>query len=60
MKLLGNGQDHPDLENRIGDLVAVPHGNSYLWWPDRPNSMQGRHGGLHLDEMLVPLFSLGF
>jgi hypothetical protein len=59
MKLLGNGQDHPDLENRIGDLVAVPHGNSYLWWPDRPNSMQGRHGGLHLDEMLVPLFALG-
>lgn len=59
MKLLGNGQDHPDLEDRIGDLVAIPHGNSYLWWPDRPNTMQGRHGGLHEDEMLVPLFSLG-
>ena len=59
MKLLGNGQDHPDLENRIGDLVAVPHGNSYLWWPDRQNTMQGRHGGLHIDEMLVPLFSIG-
>ncbi len=59
MKLLGNGQDHPDLENRIGDLVAIPLGNSYLWWPDRPNTMQGRHGGLHVDEMLVPLFSIG-
>jgi predicted AlkP superfamily pyrophosphatase or phosphodiesterase len=58
MKLLGNGQDHPDLEDRIGDLVAVPKGNSYLWWPDRPNTMQGRHGGLHVDEMLVPLFSI--
>lgn len=58
-KLLGNGQDHPDLENRIGDLVAIPLGHSYLWWPDRPNTMQGRHGGLHVDEMLVPLFAVG-
>ena len=59
MKLLGNGQDHPDLEDRIGDLVVIPLGSSYLWWPDRPNTMQGRHGGLHVDEMLVPLFSIG-
>lgn len=59
MKLLGDGQDHPNLEDRIGDLVAIPHGESYLWWPDRPNTMQGRHGGLHKDEMFVPLFSLG-
>ena len=57
--LLGNGQNHPDLEDRIGDLVAIPLGKEYLWWPDRPNTMLGRHGGLHIDEMLVPLFSLG-
>lgn len=57
--LLGNGQNHPDLEDRIGDLVAIPLGKEYLWWPDRPNTMLGRHGGLHVDEMLVPLFSLG-
>ena len=57
--LLGMGPNHPDLEERIGDLVAIPLDSSYLWWPDRPNSMQGRHGGLHPDEMLVPLFALG-
>jgi len=58
LKLLGNGQDHPDLEDRIGDLVAIPRGNAYLWWPEKANTMQGRHGGLHPDEMLVPLFAV--
>lgn len=57
-KLLGIGPDHPDLIDRVGDLVAIPKGNAYLWWPERPNTMQGRHGGLHPDEMLVPLFAL--
>lgn len=58
LKLLGNGQDHPDLEDRIGDLVAIPRGKAYLWWPEKANTMQGRHGGLHPDEMLVPLFAV--
>ena len=58
--LLGLGIKHPDLENRIGDLVAIPHGNAYLWWVNRANVMQGRHGGLHPDEMLVPLYALSF
>ena len=58
LQLLGNGQNHPDLENRIGDLVAIPSGSTYLWWANRPNLMLGRHGGLHRDEMLVPLFAL--
>jgi hypothetical protein len=56
--LLGRGTPHTDLENRIGDLVAVPQGKAYLWWVNRPNVMQGRHGGLHPDEMLVPLYAL--
>lgn len=58
LQLLGNGTDHPDLENRIGDLVAIPLGSKYLWWPERSNTMKGRHGGLHRDEMLVPLFAM--
>lgn len=58
LKLLGNGQDHPDIEERIGDLVAIPRANAYLWWPEKANTMQGRHGGLHPDEMLVPLFAV--
>lgn len=56
--LLGRGMPHADLNNRIGDLVAIPHGRTYLWWPEKTNVMQGRHGGLHPDEMLVPLYSV--
>lgn len=56
--LLGRGTPHSDLENRIGDLAAIPHGKAYLWWVNKPNVMRGRHGGLHPDEMLVPLYAL--
>ena len=56
--LLGRGNPHEDLKNRVGDLIAIAHGNAYLWWVNRPNVMQGRHGGLHPDEMLVPLYAL--
>ena len=58
MQLLGNCEDNLDLENRIGDLVAIPFDNAYLWWPKKANTMLGRHGGLHPDEMLTPLFAL--
>ena len=56
--LLGRGTPNSDIANRIGDLVAIPHGNTYLWWVNKANVMQGRHGGLHPDEMLVPLYTL--
>ena len=55
---MGSGKPNNDLANRIGDLIAIPHGNAYLWWVNRANVMQGRHGGLHPDEMLVPLYAL--
>jgi hypothetical protein len=59
MELFGKGAPNPDLDNRIGDLVAVvTDPEAYLWWPNKLNHMAGRHGGLHEDEMLVPL--LGF
>ena len=58
LKLLGQGTPHADLENRVGDLVVISHGDAYLWWANKPNVMQGRHGGLNPDEMLVPLYAL--
>ncbi|MFZ3071118.1 MAG: alkaline phosphatase family protein, partial [Anaerolineaceae bacterium] len=58
MHLFGNGADHPGLTDRVGDLVMIPHGSAYLWWPNRANTMQGRHGGLNPDEMLIPLYAL--
>jgi hypothetical protein len=55
--LFGPGPQHPDLQDRIGDLIAFPHGNNYLWWADKDDFMLGRHGGLHKEEMLVPFLA---
>jgi hypothetical protein len=55
--LFGPGPKHPDLRDRIGDLIAFSHGNSYLWWDKKQDFMLGRHGGLHRDEMLVPFLA---
>jgi hypothetical protein len=53
--LFGPGQPHPRIHERIGDLVVIARGNSYLWWADRENFLIGRHGSLTPNEMLVPL-----
>jgi hypothetical protein len=33
----------------------VARGRAYLWWADKDDQLMGRHGGLHPQEMLVPL-----
>ncbi len=54
-RLFGPGRPHPHLRDRIGEWVAIPRGDAYLWWAPKENDMQGRHAGFHRDEMLVPL-----
>jgi predicted AlkP superfamily pyrophosphatase or phosphodiesterase len=56
--LFGPGTPHPRLEDRLGDLIAAAHSDAYLWWADKENAMVGRHGGLSVDEMVVPLLSV--
>lgn len=56
--LLGNSRPHPQLGDRLGDEIVIPHGNAYLWWANKENPLLGRHGGLSPEEMLVPLFAL--
>jgi len=53
--LFGPGAAHPRLLERVGDLIAAAQGDAYFWWADKENRMSGRHGGVHPDEMLVPL-----
>ncbi|HNZ14281.1 MAG TPA: alkaline phosphatase family protein [Anaerolineaceae bacterium] len=43
---------------RMGDRVVVPQDHAYWWWANKDNPLQGRHGGLTAQEMLVPLFAL--
>jgi predicted AlkP superfamily pyrophosphatase or phosphodiesterase len=53
--LFGAEPEHPQLDSRLGDYIAIPKGNSYLWWKPMENKLLGRHGGLMPEEMLVPL-----
>lgn len=56
--LFGQGPFVGDVLERLGDLIVVTRGDAYLWWSPRPNPLAGRHGGLHINEMLVPFFAL--
>jgi predicted AlkP superfamily pyrophosphatase or phosphodiesterase len=55
--LFGQGERHPRLHERLGDLILAARASAYLWWGDRENPLMGRHGGLSPDEMLVPLLA---
>ncbi|MBC8496725.1 MAG: alkaline phosphatase family protein [Chloroflexi bacterium] len=56
--LFGPGEINPRLRERMGDLIAIPHENAYLWWGDKDNPLRGRHGGLRPEEMLVPFMAV--
>ncbi len=56
--LFGPGIPHPRLADRVGDLIAIAHNTTYLWWADKENLLVGRHGGISADEMIVPLLSV--
>ncbi len=56
--LLGPGKYSQRVVERIGDMVAIPRKDAYLWWADKENPLLGRHGGLTSEEMLVPFFAL--
>lgn len=55
--LFGPGKPHPEIYNRIGDLIAAAKGNAYWWWAAKENPLIGRHGGLSAEEMLVPFLT---
>ncbi|NPA31361.1 MAG: alkaline phosphatase family protein [Chloroflexi bacterium] len=56
-RLYGPGRPHPDLRDRLGEWLAIPRGDAYLWWPEKENELHGRHAGFHQDEMLVPFLA---
>jgi hypothetical protein len=56
--LFGQGERHPDLFERLGDLIVIAQGNAYLWWSPKEDHLYGRHGGLSPAEMLVPFFAV--
>ena len=56
--LFGPPPHHQEIDTRVGDLIAIARGKSYFWWPNRPDRLQSRHGGLSEEEMIVPLIGL--
>jgi hypothetical protein len=57
--LFGPGVPHARLRDRIGDLIAISRGDTYLWWSANENPIYGRHGGISAEEMLVPFLAAG-
>jgi hypothetical protein len=55
--LFGPGKPHPEIYNRLGDLIVAARENAYWWWAAKENPLIGRHGGLSKDEMLVPFLA---
>lgn len=59
--LLGPGQPHPALQNRVGDYVLLAR-DDYAFQvaasQTRARVHKGNHGGLSSDEVYVPLYAL--
>ncbi|MBN1668622.1 MAG: alkaline phosphatase family protein [Anaerolineales bacterium] len=53
--LFGPSPQHPRLRERTGDLWLAARDDAYIWWSEKEDFLLGRHGGLHHQEMLVPL-----
>ncbi|MBA4399725.1 MAG: hypothetical protein C0396_07650 [Anaerolinea sp.] len=56
--LFGPGQPYARTPERLGDWVLIPQGDAYMWWANKENPLQGRHGGLSSQEMLVPFWAM--
>lgn len=55
--LFGKGIAHPELEERVGDLIIFPKENHTVWYqyPNKKKSKKrGMHGGISKDELTVP------
>jgi hypothetical protein len=53
--LFGPGRPAPAAAERLGDLLLLGREDYILYAHDKEPSLKGRHGGLHPDEMLIPL-----
>ena len=56
--LFGINRPSRKFRRRIGNLMILPHGTKTVWYRYRKGEsldMRGHHGGLHRDEMTIPL-----
>ena len=58
----GQGSEHPKFLDRIGDYVLIPKGRGIVRdavFGEQKSTMMGYHGGMHPDEMWVPMIVRG-
>jgi len=56
--LFGIGEPSLKFRRRVGNLMVLPHDRNLVWYRySRGDSLElrGHHGGLHEDEMTIPL-----
>ncbi|NTU74986.1 MAG: hypothetical protein HGA86_02565 [Anaerolineaceae bacterium] len=58
--IYGSGEPCQQTLDRTGDWVGIMPSDRYFYWSTKENKMLGRHGGLHYDEMVVPLLGMVF
>lgn len=56
--IFGENKTYPDLEDRIGEIIALATTDKYLWRGLKANPLIGKHGGLTPIEMIVPLLMI--
>lgn len=56
--LFGLGKPHKRFKSRVGNLLILPHRDHMVWYEHlkgRKFELLGMHGGLTVDEILIPL-----
>jgi predicted AlkP superfamily pyrophosphatase or phosphodiesterase len=57
-QLFGRGQLHKRFKHRVGNLLILPDKDYLIWFEHlkgKKFALQGMHGGLRPEEMLIPL-----
>ncbi|MBQ1476859.1 MAG: alkaline phosphatase family protein [Erysipelotrichaceae bacterium] len=58
-KLFGEGENHPRLNEMIGDYLAIAKGKAVFLYQDDPSTFthKGQHAGCHIDELEIPVIT---
>jgi len=57
-QLFGTGKRHKHFQRRVGNLLILPQRDCLIWYEHlkgKKFTLRGMHGGLRVDEMLIPL-----
>lgn len=59
--LFGENQVKTEFENRLGNLIILPHKDFTIWreYQDKKFTYLGHHGGLSKEEMVIPFAICG-